>query len=154
MQRNARMASIYSGYSAPGLEKVSQHVYDPSELSKHRAKAPDVKESFECGREEAEDMPNIWLPEGVLPGFKEACLDFFWVCWHTYSNICLTELNLFWRIDLLRTRAEDSQGSGPWIQPRGRLFFAIPHSARQSIALAALPKVFFVHPFWAIFRTH
>jgi len=24
-------------------------------------------------------MPNIWLPEGVLPGFKEACLDFFWV---------------------------------------------------------------------------
>jgi len=24
-------------------------------------------------------MPNIWLPDGVLPGFKEACLDFFWV---------------------------------------------------------------------------
>lgn len=24
-------------------------------------------------------MPNIWLPEGVLDGFKEACLDFFWV---------------------------------------------------------------------------
>jgi hypothetical protein len=24
-------------------------------------------------------MPNIWLPEEVLPGFKEACLDFFWV---------------------------------------------------------------------------
>lgn len=24
-------------------------------------------------------LPNIWLPEGVLPGFKEACLDFFWV---------------------------------------------------------------------------
>jgi hypothetical protein len=24
-------------------------------------------------------MPNIWLPEGILPGFKEACLGFFWV---------------------------------------------------------------------------
>jgi len=25
-------------------------------------------------------MPNIWLPDGVLPGFKETCLDFFWEC--------------------------------------------------------------------------
>ena len=24
-------------------------------------------------------MPNIWLPNGVLPGFNEACLSFFWV---------------------------------------------------------------------------
>ncbi len=24
-------------------------------------------------------MPNIWLPDGILPGFKEACLDYFWV---------------------------------------------------------------------------
>jgi len=23
-------------------------------------------------------MPNIWLPEGVLPGFKEACTDMYW----------------------------------------------------------------------------
>jgi hypothetical protein len=70
----------YPGYSAPGVEKVVQHVYDAEELAQSRGKAPDVKESFECGREECEEMPNIWLPEGVLPGFKEACLDFFWVC--------------------------------------------------------------------------
>jgi len=76
----SRLISLSSpGYSSPGLEKVSQHVYDTEELEQARSKAPDVKESFECGREEAEDMPNIWLPEGVLPGFKEACLDFFWV---------------------------------------------------------------------------
>ena len=55
-------------------------MYDPAELARHRATAPDVKESFECGREECTEMPNIWLPEAVLPGFKEACLDFFWVC--------------------------------------------------------------------------
>ena len=67
------------GYSAPGQEKVSQHVYDDKELQNMRTKTPDVKESFESGREDDECMPNIWLPDGVLPGFKEACLDFFWV---------------------------------------------------------------------------
>ena len=40
---------------------------------------PSMKESFECGSEDDEFMPNIWLPEGVLPGFKEACLSFYWV---------------------------------------------------------------------------
>ena len=68
-----------TGYSAPGVEKVVQHVYDDKELRDLRAKAPDVKESFECGWEENAGMPNIWLPDGVLPGFKEACLDFYWV---------------------------------------------------------------------------
>ena len=56
-----------------------QHIYDDKELAKIRAKAPDVKESFEAGREHDPAMPNIWLPDGVLPGFKEACIDFFWV---------------------------------------------------------------------------
>jgi len=39
----------------------------------------DIKESFEAGREDDPVMPNIWYPDGVLPGFKDACLDFFWV---------------------------------------------------------------------------
>ncbi|KAG6841591.1 hypothetical protein C0991_009347 [Blastosporella zonata] len=43
----------------------------------NRAKLQDVKESFESGLEGDEAMPNIWLPEDVLPGFKDACLDFF-----------------------------------------------------------------------------
>lgn len=56
-------------------------VYDDKELiANARAKAPDVKESFECGWEENVGMPNIWLPEDVLPGFREACMDFYWVC--------------------------------------------------------------------------
>ena len=68
------------GYSAPGVEKVVQHLYDKDEIAASRARAPDVKESFECGREDDPAMPNIWLPDGMLPGFKEACLDFYWVC--------------------------------------------------------------------------
>lgn len=77
----------HRGYSSPGREKVSQHLYDQSELAQNRAKAPDVKESFESGREHDEAMPNIWLPEGILPGFKEACLGFFWECFELEKNI-------------------------------------------------------------------
>ncbi|THH14855.1 hypothetical protein EW146_g5544 [Bondarzewia mesenterica] len=71
--------SHHRGYSAPGIEKVAQHLYDKDEIAAHRAKAPDVKESFEVGREGDPIQPNIWLPDDVLPGFKQACLDFFWV---------------------------------------------------------------------------
>ncbi|KAJ7840241.1 thymine dioxygenase [Mycena leptocephala] len=75
------------GYSAPGREKVTQHVYDPDAIAAHRAQAPDAKESFSCGRENDTVMPNIWLPDGVLPDFKETCLDFFWLCHEIGLNI-------------------------------------------------------------------
>ncbi|RDB21864.1 hypothetical protein Hypma_011153 [Hypsizygus marmoreus] len=71
----------FTGYSPPGLEKISQVVEGDLEKGK------DVKESFESGREEDELMPNIWLPDGVLPGFKEACLDFFWICFQLEKTI-------------------------------------------------------------------
>ncbi|KAG6809711.1 hypothetical protein H0H92_015046 [Tricholoma furcatifolium] len=74
----------HRGYSPPALEKVLRN---PSEVATNRAKAQDVKESFESGREEDEAMPNIWLPEHVLPGFKEACLDFFWKCFGLEKTI-------------------------------------------------------------------
>ncbi|KAG6917417.1 hypothetical protein DXG01_002686 [Tephrocybe rancida] len=77
----------HRGYSPPGLEKVTQHVYDASELAANRAKLQDVKESFESGREEDETMPNIWLPENLLPGFKDACLEFFWATFELQKNI-------------------------------------------------------------------
>ena len=50
----------------------------------------DIKESFEAGREDDPVMPNIWYPDGVLPGFKDACMDFYWVSSSTKSdiNIC------------------------------------------------------------------
>ncbi|KAJ6550045.1 thymine dioxygenase [Mycena capillaripes] len=88
----------HRGYSAPGKEKVIQHVYNPDAIAAHRAQAADVKESFECGREDDTLMPNIWLPDGVLPGFKEACLDFFWLCHEIELNI-LRELALGFGLD-------------------------------------------------------
>ncbi|RPD62426.1 thymine dioxygenase [Lentinus tigrinus ALCF2SS1-7] len=77
----------HRGYSAPGREKVVQHLYDDKDIKDSRAKAPDVKESFECGWEENVGSPNIWLPDGVLPGFKEACMDFYSTCHETELEI-------------------------------------------------------------------
>ncbi|KAJ3478022.1 hypothetical protein NLI96_g10050 [Meripilus lineatus] len=77
----------HRGYSAPGKEKVVHHIYDPDELAQNRAKAPDVKESYEIGREHDDAMPNILLPDSVLPGFNEACLDFFWTCYEIEKTI-------------------------------------------------------------------
>ncbi|KAF9446264.1 thymine dioxygenase [Macrolepiota fuliginosa MF-IS2] len=76
----------HRGYSAPGVEKVVQHVYDRSDIAEAR-KRSDVKETFEAGREDDELMPNIWFPEKVLPGFREGCLQFFWDCFEIEKNI-------------------------------------------------------------------
>lgn len=75
------------GYSAPGREKVF-HLKPNSDESdrggdiatnKEVEIQKDIKESFEVGRGDDPVMPNIWYPDGVLPGFKDTCLDFFWV---------------------------------------------------------------------------
>ncbi|KAF5353547.1 hypothetical protein D9756_007810 [Leucocoprinus leucothites] len=76
----------HRGYSAPGAEKVVQHLYDRGEISEAR-KRTDVKESFEVGREDDNLMPNIWFPEDILPGFREICLKFFWDCFEVEKNI-------------------------------------------------------------------
>ena len=44
-----------------------------------RAKEPDFVENFSCGHDESVLGRNIWLPDGVLPGFNEACQAFYWV---------------------------------------------------------------------------
>jgi isopenicillin N synthase-like dioxygenase len=71
--------SHHRGYSAPGLEKVSQHEYDANELSKARD-VPDFKESFESGNVHDEAQPNIWLPEDKLPGFRAFMENYFSHC--------------------------------------------------------------------------
>ncbi|KAL4243941.1 iron/ascorbate-dependent oxidoreductase family protein [Abortiporus biennis] len=79
--------SHHRGYSAPGVEKV-RHMGSESATDKPKTTTSlDVKESFEVGRENDLAMPNILLPEGVLPGFNEACLDFFWTCFETAKQV-------------------------------------------------------------------
>ncbi|KAF9701017.1 hypothetical protein EKO04_000529 [Ascochyta lentis] len=71
--------SHHRGYSAPGVEKVSQHTYDANELSKAR-EVPDYKESFESGNMDDASQPNIWLSESALPGFRSGMEGFFKEC--------------------------------------------------------------------------
>lgn len=68
------------GYSAPGREKVSL-LTDADEIEKVRASVPDIKESFEIGRDNEADHPNRWPnEEGDIVGFKATMLDFFDQC--------------------------------------------------------------------------
>ncbi|KAK3332497.1 hypothetical protein B0T19DRAFT_439331 [Cercophora scortea] len=68
------------GYSAPGREKVTQ-LTDIAEVEKVRNSAPDIKESFEIGRDDEEGHPNQWpTEEGELVGFKDTMKDFFDQC--------------------------------------------------------------------------
>ncbi|KAK4639656.1 hypothetical protein QC761_710290 [Podospora bellae-mahoneyi] len=64
------------GYSAPGREKVTQ-LTKPDEVESLREKVPDLKESFEIGREDEPGHPNRW-PE--LAGFREVMTEFHRRC--------------------------------------------------------------------------
>ncbi|KAJ4290975.1 hypothetical protein N0V90_010171 [Kalmusia sp. IMI 367209] len=76
----------HRGYSAPGLEKVTQHMYGEEELKKER-EIPDYKESYESGNVNDVSQPNIWLPEEKLPGFREFMESYFALCSTLIHNI-------------------------------------------------------------------
>ncbi|KAK4241669.1 hypothetical protein C8A03DRAFT_12039 [Achaetomium macrosporum] len=67
------------GYSAPRREKVTQ-LTDSAAVDALRSSFPDMKESFEIGRQdEPWHHPNHWPPEtpgNQLTGFKQTMLDF------------------------------------------------------------------------------
>ncbi len=68
------------GYSAPGREKVTQET-DISKVEAMRSSVPDIKESFEIGREGEPGFPNQWpAAEGTMAEFKPIMLDFFDQC--------------------------------------------------------------------------
>jgi isopenicillin N synthase-like dioxygenase len=68
------------GYVAHGREKVSQ-LNDAAEVEKIRSAVPDLKESFEIGRDDEAGHPNNWPEEqGAVTGFKEDMKSFFQEC--------------------------------------------------------------------------
>ncbi|GAP89530.1 putative thymine dioxygenase [Rosellinia necatrix] len=81
--------SVHRGYSWPGLEKVSQTIYAEGEeykLAEDR-KVSDVKESYEIGSENFVQQPNVWLPDDVLPGFREFTTTFYWRCFDAAKEL-------------------------------------------------------------------
>ena len=61
---------------------------DVSEVEKVRASVPDIKESFEIGREDEPGHPNHWPTEnGELVGFKDTMQDFFNQCKALHTEV-------------------------------------------------------------------
>ncbi|KAI9367936.1 hypothetical protein BJX61DRAFT_537663 [Aspergillus egyptiacus] len=74
--------AVHRGYSWPGLEKVTQ-IMDTGDAAEEREKlreVPDVKEVYDIGSENNTSQPNQWLPENVLPGFREFMVQFYSDC--------------------------------------------------------------------------
>lgn len=46
-----------------------------------RRQVPNCKESFDMGSEDNELLPNIWLPEDTLPGFRAFLVDLYETCY-------------------------------------------------------------------------
>jgi isopenicillin N synthase-like dioxygenase len=68
------------GYTAHGREKVTQLI-DPAEVEKIRSTVPDLKESYEIGRDNEANHPNNWPnEEGTVIGFKADMKGFFEEC--------------------------------------------------------------------------
>ena len=61
---------------------LERKVYSEAKSNKDSATVPPNTnlESFQLGRE-GSVIPNAWLLEDALPGFKKACLAFYWVCY-------------------------------------------------------------------------
>ncbi|KAG1752323.1 flavonol synthase/flavanone 3-hydroxylase [Suillus paluster] len=77
-----------------GREQVSQMVFDPAQLAKIRKHTPDFKESFDIARDYFPRISNVWLPEQVLPGFRETACSFFDTCRHFEMEKLLPALSL------------------------------------------------------------
>lgn len=78
--------SHHRGYSGPGVEKVSQHVYDDDDIKAAR-NIPDFKESYESGNVNDPYQPNIWPPDEIIPGFREFMQTFFLECASLIHNV-------------------------------------------------------------------
>ncbi|KAK8877410.1 thymine dioxygenase [Apiospora arundinis] len=83
--------SVHRGYSWPGLEKVSQYVHkegeDADAVDAELRNVPDCKESYEIGSEEFDSQPNVWLPDDVLPGFRDFMTSFYWQCFDASKDL-------------------------------------------------------------------
>ncbi|KAL8858350.1 MAG: hypothetical protein Q9178_005031 [Gyalolechia marmorata] len=80
---------VHRGYSWPGLEKVSNSMGDeddPGLIGKIR-QVVDIKESYEIGSDNYPEQPNVWLPDHVLPGFRQFMTAFYWDSWENAKMI-------------------------------------------------------------------
>ncbi|OJA13574.1 hypothetical protein AZE42_06109 [Rhizopogon vesiculosus] len=68
------------GYTRFGREQSPREEFDPSELAAIRKPNAVPQESFDIGRDNCLVVSNVWLPEEVLPGFRDSASAFFNTC--------------------------------------------------------------------------
>jgi isopenicillin N synthase-like dioxygenase len=71
----------HRGYSGTGRERGAVKTAketDDEDLKQQYTSTADYKESYEIGSEENDVQYNIWLPEDMLPGFRDFTTGFFW----------------------------------------------------------------------------
>ena len=71
----------HRGYSAPGREKAlsrEEILTNSDAANKAKRQIVDVHETYEVGDESNPIHGNIWLPDDVLPGFREFSTKLFW----------------------------------------------------------------------------
>jgi len=75
------------GYVSPGREKTS-NLTSKEEVELLKKQAPDLKESFEIGRDDEQGMPNNW-PSGddAAVDFKKTMQDFFALCKNLHVEV-------------------------------------------------------------------
>ncbi|CAI7644756.1 unnamed protein product [Penicillium manginii] len=94
--------AVHRGYSWPGLEKVSQAMSttNDQEQAQQLREIPDIKfwrfmqlpadcwqESYDIGSDQNSSQPNQWIPNEVLPGFRDFMSRFYWECFHAGGEI-------------------------------------------------------------------
>ena len=58
-----------------------------SAIASDRQADNSIKESYEIGSESNLEMPNVWPPEDVLPGWRLFMTGFYWSCWKVAKTV-------------------------------------------------------------------
>ncbi|KAL9081098.1 MAG: hypothetical protein Q9157_000303 [Trypethelium eluteriae] len=83
----------HRGYSAPGREKAFSRddiLTNSEAMARAKRRIRDIHETYECGDESNSVQTNIWLPEDVLPGFRDFSMKLFWRLHHCSRSILET----------------------------------------------------------------
>ncbi|KAF7865245.1 hypothetical protein EAF04_006222 [Stromatinia cepivora] len=97
----------HRGYSGIGREKIAAKTATETDDEWEKEAylyASDYKESYEIGSEDNSTQYNIWLPEEILPGFRNDTMKLFWKL-HSTANAILDALIM--SLDLTQSEAEN-----------------------------------------------
>jgi 2OG-Fe(II) oxygenase superfamily len=115
-------------------------VFSAEEIASLRG-TPDVKESFESGNGNDTEQPNIWLPDELLPGFRDAQRDFFNVSIYcTTSPIPATLFLLSFTLNMFFAQTLTQKWTIFWIQLNLQVCTTLTHQLLTALSLA-LPSV-------------